>query len=256
MQRKPIKIDIDKYPALFRPLLQKGALYDSSCSHEARVLYIDIDGGMFLKSAPKGTLAREAELTRYFHQKNMGAEVLAYHSDERDWLLTARVGGEDCIHPDVLSDPKRLCDTIAERLRDLHDTDASDCPVLHTPFYLASAEYGYRNRRIDLSYGDFATAEDAWSFLQQNKHHLQTDTLLHGDYCLPNIILNDWRFGGFIDVGNGGVGDRHIDLFWGAWTLHFNLHTDAYRERFFDAYGRDRVDPHRLRIVSAAEIFG
>ena len=93
-------------------------------------------------------------------------------------------------------------------------------------------------------------------FLQQHKHLLQTDTLLHGDYCLPNIILNDWKFSGFIDVGNGGVGDRHIDLFWGAWTLNFNLHTEAYRDRFFDVYGKDRVDPLRLRVVSAAEIFG
>lgn len=256
MQRKPISIDIEQYPVQFRPLLQKGALYDSSCSPEARVLYIDADGGMFLKSAPKGTLAREAELTRYFCQKHMGAEALAYHSGERDWLLTARVAGEDCIHPDYLAKPKRLCDTLAELLRRLHETDAGDCPVLHTPHYLASAQYGYQTGRVDLSYGDFATAEDAWDFLGQNKQHLQTDTLLHGDYCLPNIILNGWRFGGFIDVGNGGIGDRHIDLFWGAWTLAFNLHTDAYRDRFFDAYGRDLIDPLRLRIVSAAEIFG
>ena len=62
MQRKPISIDIEQYPEQFRPLLQKGALYDSSCSREARVIYIDADGGLFLKSAPKGMLAREAEL--------------------------------------------------------------------------------------------------------------------------------------------------------------------------------------------------
>ncbi len=38
---------------------------------------------------------------------------------------------------------------------------------------------------------------------------------------------------GFIDLGNGGVGDRHIDLFWGAWTLFYNLKTDRHTERFF-----------------------
>ena len=50
--------------------------------------------------------------------------------------------------------------------------------------------------------------------------------------------------------------DRHIDLFWGAWTLACNLKTDAYRHYFFDAYGRDLVDDERLRIVAAAECFG
>ena len=95
-----------------------------------------------------------------------------------------------------------------------------------------------------------------FAFLEQNKHLLAHDTLLHGDYCLPNIMLDEWRFSGFIDVGNGGVGDRHVDLFWGAWTLAFNLKTEAYRERFFDAYGRDKVEDHLLSVVAAAEVFG
>jgi kanamycin kinase len=69
-------------------------------------------------------------------------------------------------------------------------------------------------------------------------------------------MLDDWRFSGFIDLGNGGVGDRHIDLFWGAWTLWFNLKTDRYRDRFLDAYGRDKIDAPMLKIVAAAEVFG
>jgi kanamycin kinase len=85
---------------------------------------------------------------------------------------------------------------------------------------------------------------------------LKADTLIHGDYCLPNVLLDGWRFSGFIDLGNSGVADRHIDLFWGAWTLGFNLHTDAYRGRFFDAYGRDKVDEDLIRVVAAAEVFG
>ena len=88
------------------------------------------------------------------------------------------------------------------------------------------------------------------------KHLLKCDVLLHGDYCLPNVMLDDWTFAGFIDLGNGGVGDRHIDLFWGIWSLEFNLKTNQYRERFLDAYGRDRVDEHMLRVVAAAEVFG
>lgn len=102
----------------------------------------------------------------------------------------------------------------------------------------------------------YASAEEAIKVVEENKHLLKTDTLLHGDYCLPNIMLNDWSFSGFIDLGNGGVGDRHVDLFWGAWTLFFNLKTDEYKERFFDAYGRDKIDVDMLRVVSAAEVFG
>ena len=91
---------------------------------------------------------------------------------------------------------------------------------------------------------------------KKHGHLLKTDTLLRGDYCLPNVIFDDWRFSGFIDLDNSGVGDRHVDLFWGAWTLWFNLKTDNYRDRFFDAYGRDKVDEDMLRIVAACEVFG
>ena len=68
--------------------------------------------------------------------------------------------------------------------------------------------------------------------------------------------MKDWNLSGFIDLGAGGVGDRHIDLFWGAWTLNFNLHTDKYRERFFDAYGRDKIDVEIINAIGAAEVFG
>ena len=69
-------------------------------------------------------------------------------------------------------------------------------------------------------------------------------------------MLDNWKFSGFIDVDSGGVGDRHIDLFWGRWSLGFNLGTYEYSDRFFDAYGRDRIDDEKLKIVAAAEVFG
>ena len=100
------------------------------------------------------------------------------------------------------------------------------------------------------------TVREAYRLVNDNRAAFRSDTLLHGDYCLPNVILNDWSFSGFIDLDGGGVGDRHVDLYWGAWTLNFNLHTDKYRDRFFDAYGRDKVDLDMIDLVSAAEVFG
>lgn len=102
----------------------------------------------------------------------------------------------------------------------------------------------------------FSDPEEAWKIVTENGKYLKNDTLLHGDYCLPNIMLDDWKFSGFIDVGCGGVGDRHIDIFWGVWTLYFNLKTNAYCDRFLDVYGRDSIEPEMLRTVAAFEVFG
>lgn len=143
----------------------------------------------------------------------------------------------------------------------LHETDFSGCPVPnHCDRYFALAAQNYKaghfdpfNLPPDLTP---ATAEEAWRVVNEGRNLLRCEVLLHGDYCLPNIMLDNWKWSGFIDLGNGGVGDRHVDLYWGAWTLCFNLKTDRYRDRFLDAYGRDAVDFDRLRVVAAAEVFG
>ena len=262
MKRTLIAPSLDDFPAALHSLLDGARVYDSSCSPEARVVYIEKDSGLYLKSAPVGTLSREAAMTRFFHSKGLGTEVLDYRTENgRDWMLTVRVPGEDCTHTNYISNPERLCDLTATLLRELHSVDTANCPIPnHTASYLALAEQNHRIGRYDASlFPDnwgYASADDAWQVIQNEGHLLENDTLLHGDYCLPNIMLNDWRFSGFIDLGNGGVGDRHVDLFWGAWSLFFNLKTDRYRDRFFDAYGRDAINLDMLRVVAACEVFG
>ncbi|MDR3175477.1 MAG: aminoglycoside 3'-phosphotransferase [Desulfovibrio sp.] len=261
MTLTPISLEQIAYPDKLRPSLSGAKLYDSSCSDAARVIFIDKDGGYFLKSAPKGSLERETVLTRYFHDKGLAATVLAYISDERDWLLTEKISGDNCTVSKYLEQPQRLCDTLAERLALLHSLDCRDCPIPnHTDRYLAKATCNRRagifDKELFPDNWGYASAEEAWEVVETHGHSLQTDTLLHGDYCLPNIILDDWRFGGFVDLDSGGSGDRHVDIFWAVWTLFFNLKTDQYRDRFIDAYGRDRVNEDMLRVVAAVEVFG
>ncbi len=226
------------------------------------MFFIDRENGFYLKRAERETLAAEAQMTEYFHKKGLGACVLCYETDEKyDWLLTCAVRGEDCTHEMYKSDPKRLCDLLATELRALHSIDACDCPVQdRMRLYIALAEKNFRTGNYSTEHFPdnfgYRTADEAFKALQRGKNELKNEVLLHGDYCFPNIMLDGWRLSGFIDVGNGGVGDRHVDLFWGAWSLGFNLGTEEYRERFFDAYGRDLIDEEKLRTIAAAEVFG
>lgn len=261
MERKLINIDLGSIPSEFHSLMENAEIYDSSCSADARVIYIEKDDGYFLKTSAKGTLDLEAKMTSFFHSKGLAAEVLGFVSSGKDWLLTRRVPGEDCTFHRYLADPVVLCDTFADILRNLHETEGGNCPVKdRTGDYLVSVETGFKQGRFDASifadYLPFSDASAAWKYLQENAGKLKNDTLIHGDYCLPNVILNDGKFSGFIDLGNSGMGDRHIDLFWGAWTLWYNLKTFDYTDRFFDAYGRDEIDMEILKIVMAAEVFG
>ena len=259
MKRTHIQPELSQFPAEFHALLT-APVFDSSCSPEARVYFIDRDGGLFLKSAPAGTLQKEAAMDRFFCEKGFGPQVLSYQTTDRDWLLTAAVPGEDCLHEKYIADPQRLCDTTALLLRQLHETPIDGCPIPdRTADYIATAEQNFRTGRYDATlFPDnwgYASAGEAMAVVREFSPALKHDTLLHGDYCLPNILLQDWRLAGFIDLGAGGAGDRHIDLFWGVWSLFFNLKTDAWGERFLDVYGRDRIDKDILGAIGAFEVF-
>ena len=262
MKKTIIDFIPEELPSDVLSLTRGARIFDSSCSPEARVYFIDRDGGYYLKLAKSGTLAREADMTKYFHSKRLATEVMTYYNlGERDLLVTRAVQGEDLTHERYLSEPERLAETTGTLLRALHETSAQGCPVTdRMSEYLALAEKNYRTGNYDKehfpdSFG-YRSAEEAWRVLSDGREALKNEVLLHGDYCLPNVMLDGWEFSAYIDLGNGGLGDRHIDLFWGTWTLAFNLGTDKYRERFLDAYGKDVIDGEKIRIVSAFEVFG
>ncbi|MBQ8177555.1 MAG: aminoglycoside 3'-phosphotransferase [Clostridia bacterium] len=261
MQKTLLNTIPNDLPLEIEKFIGKSKIYDSSGHSGATVYFIDKANGYYLKSAPKGTLVRESEMTAYFHAKGLGAEVLSYISGEKDFLLTEKVRGEDCTHSTYVESPKRLSILQGEELRKLHELDYKGCPALNkTEEYFAIAERNFHLDNYDKSHFPdnfgYRSAEEAYAVLQEGKGSLKSDVLVHGDYCLPNVILDDWKLSGYIDVGGGGVSDRHIDLFWGLWSLGFNLKTDKYSELFLDAYGRDKVDKEILKIVAAAEVFG
>ena len=261
MKKSLLKKIPDNIPQNIMRCISDADIYDSSCSPEAKVYYIEKGNGYYLKCSGKLSLKKEAEMTSYFHSKEIGAEMLDYISEDRDWLFTSAVFGDDCIHERYLTDPIRLCDTIAYELRKLHELDYSGCPVPdRTAEYIAAAMQNYETGNYDKSHFPdnfgYRSADEAYTELKNGMGELKSKVLLHGDYCLPNIMLNDWKLSGFVDVGSGGVGDRHIDIFWGVWTLWFNLKTNRYRDRFLDAYGRDKVNKELLKVIAAAEVFG
>ncbi len=260
MLRKPVSLTQTDLPDIFHTFIDGANIFDSSCSKIAQVWFLEKDSGFYLKKAPKGALKKEAMMTAFYHSKSLGPEVICYESLDFDWLLTRRVPGEDCTWQTYKDDPLRLCDTTAQLLRMLHETPIDGCPVPNrTADYLVTARHNYEIKAYDMNlFPDnwgYATPEEAWRVIEESGHLLKADTLLHGDYCLPNIMLDNWRFSGFIDLDTAGVGDKHVDLFWGMWSLQFNLKTDKYCQRFLDVYGRENICEDLFRTVAAIEVF-
>ena len=60
------------------------------------------------------------------------------------------------------------------------------------------------------------------------------DSLIHGDFCLPNILVKDDQVVGFVDIGDAGVGDIWYDYAWCIWSFEYNLGTKEYTKYLLD----------------------
>ena len=215
MKRKRINIEKNKFPPGVFLFLADAPVYDSSCSMEAKVYFIEKDSGYFLKTSAAKSLETEAIMTKYFNSKGLSAKVCLYIQDEIDYLITEKISGEDGTAGHYLSDPQKLCKVFAETLARLHRTDFSDCP-------LKSKTSAFVSNPVFTS-------------------------LIHGDYCLPNIILDNFEFSGLLDLDHAGSGDPYRDISSALWTLTHNLKTDKYNDLFLDCYGRDKIDLQKLK---------
>lgn len=252
MLLEPTTIELSTLPDKIQPYVRNANLFDSSCSEEAKTLYIEKDNGYFLKIVSKWNLADESLMTAYFHSKGLSAKVCEYVSEDKDYLVTEKITGQDGITQKHLDEPQKLCDVFSESLCMLHEIDFANCPRNNrTDRMYQDAQKNYKAGNYDtwlLEYVAIKTAEEAYKLMHELMPLSCNDVLLHGDYCLPNILLNDFKFSGFIDVGLGGVGDRHYDIFWGIWTLQYNLHTNNFKDRFLDGYGRNKIDMDKLKL--------
>ena len=257
MQKKKIQININDFPSELHFALTGANIYDSSCHSNADVLYSDL--GYYIKMDAKSMLKDEAALTEHFSMRGMGAEFVCYLSVDKDYLVTREVTGEDMTH--YIDEPERLCEVLAGALRELHERPLDGVPVsFRQRLYLKSTSGDFCEGNYDewvlTKRFHIGSKQEAWEIVQANKHRLKCDTLIHGDACLPNLIMENERFKSFIDFSLAGAGDRHIDLYWAIWSLQYNLGTDEYTDRFLDAYGRKYVDEEMLRVVAAFEVFG
>jgi len=247
-----VNIDTLSLPDELIKWIGNAPIYESSGESGAKTVYIDRDGGAYLKIAICGSLLLSSHLQTYFSKYKLTSPVIRYLSIDRDYLITAPIRGDDGTSKKYLAEPERLSEIFGQSLRLLHEVDASDCPIKNKMYELtlmAGTNSFLQTHLDDIGeYIGIAHAETSLAEIVATSGLLKNDVLIHGDYCLPNIILNNWAFEGFIDVADGGVGDRHYDLAWGLWTLNRNLKSSKYGHRFLDAYGRDCIDKDRLRI--------
>jgi kanamycin kinase len=210
----------------------------------------------FLKVARSGhfpTVLDECERMRWARPYLPVPTVLDCGSDGTiDWLLTVALAGTDATKHPWRADPNRFVPALAKGLAAFHAAAPVDsCPF---DFTLATAMEHVRRRVRDgiATPADLhpehqhLTLERALGELERLAPDREDLVVCHGDYCLPNVLLDDAGIAtGYVDVGEMAVADRWCDIAVGAWSVTWNL-GPGWEDLFYDAYG---AQPDERRIA-------
>jgi len=134
-----------------------------------------------------------------------------------DFLLLSAIQGIVASDESFKEDVPKLIEQLAIGIRMIHTLPINRCPfdaTLSTKIELARErvirglvdENDFDKSRIG------RTAADLFIELLETVPDNEDLVFTHGDYCLPNILLADWRLSGIIDWGRAGVADRYQDI--------------------------------------------
>lgn len=248
-------------PTKIQDFIGNAKLTDTSGCSGAKTYFIDKGSGYYLKIWQAGKLENDYKALSYFSKDGFAPKPIMLISNSMDYLLTESAKGKPAINTSFLEKPKELAIRLGEILRGFHDgMNKKNCPFSNSVEDMMSrVNYNFTRSHIDegmLGYVGGNETNQIYNYICENVNVLKNDVVLHGDFCLPNIMMNtDMKLTCFIDLNAAGVGDRHYDIHWGKWSLSYNLKTREYEDLFMDSYGRDAIDAKRLKVISYISCF-
>ena len=168
--------------------ITKGMVYDlNSIGRSGDSTFVIEDKYILKISKDKERLKEERDKGDWLGSYLGRGKSLKYiETNEEGYLLREYIKGHTLIEDGIDEDIARLTRCLKSALSFLRRLDKEECPF-------TSASIG--------------------------------NEFVHGDLCLPNIIVNDNdECIGFIDVSNLGKGDKSYDECWLKWSLLYNLH--------------------------------
>jgi len=246
-----------KYPQRIQQLLQDKRMVEIHIGRSNSQVYKILNGasGMYLKTqavSERFSFAHEVQVLRWLDKKLPVPEVIEYVIDSgREYLLLTEISGENCVEAMGILEHKEIVFLLAKGLRVMHSVDISACPFdERIDKKLKSAEYNVDNNLVNESDFDeerlgIMTSKEILSTLQNTRQPENNLVFAHGDYCLPNILIQDNKVNGFIDLDRAGVSDRYNDLAIASRSIQYNLGGD-YEQLFFEYYGVEDVDKEKI----------
>ena len=136
---------------------------------------------------------------------------------------------------------------VGKNLKQLHSIDITNCPFNNNSvdnlLKLAIDKIDIILPTILEIYPEM----DKKSLLEFLKNNKPTDTaLVHGDYSLPNILIDDNKEVSLIDLGDVSISTKYFDLYYLRKSFIRNNKMD-YFKAFLESYGLSEIDEKAMK---------
>ena len=209
-----------KVPSKIKPWLDKKpfTVDDIGMSGNQVLLFED----MVLKIEDDTVSVRkQVQVMKWLEGKISAPKVIEYEEENgKCYLLMSRIKGKMSCDEYYLERPEILLNALSSGLKMLWNIDVCECPqVRDLDAVLEEARLQVENHQVDLEHVDpetfgengFENPKQLLEWLESNRPSFEP-VFSHGDYCLPNIFLEDGQVKGFIDLGRAGIGDKWNDI--------------------------------------------
>ncbi|HMI56422.1 MAG TPA: APH(3') family aminoglycoside O-phosphotransferase [Gemmatimonadaceae bacterium] len=223
----------------------------------------------YLKVAPldaKLRLDREDERLRWMHGRELFVPAVREYGciDGYEYLLLDEIAGADASDLRWHGQSLDVATALGTGLARLHRTNVVDCPFdqrIARQIEEARAQVTAGHVRED-EFDESRLGRSASEVLIDLLATIPADedlVLVHGDFCLPNVILKEVSIGtievaGMVDCGRAGVADRYQDLALAIRSIDGNIGSE-WVAPFLRAYGLDVVREDKVEFFMLLDEF-
>ena len=231
----------------------------------ADIFRLDRSGhaALYLKIAPRShrmELLREKKRLDWLQGRLPVPAVVGYETDDRnEHLLLTSLTGRHVASLIVEEANEMIVHRLATGLRAIHAVPIHDCPFDMTlDREIERARHNVVNGLVDEAGFDGTrlgrTAAELLEELLSNRPADEDLVFTHGDYCLPNVMMDRDEVSGFVDWGRAGVADRYKDIALVVRSLERNTGEDL-AAAFFEAYGLSSPDADKIEYYKLLDEF-
>lgn len=141
---------------------------------------------------------------------------------------------------------------IGKKLKEFHNIDINNCT-----FHQNNVENLMKNalNNIDVIYPQIKEESNMTKeqLIQFIKNNAPTDkVLVHGDYSLPNILINEKGEVGVIDLGDVSISSKYFDFYYLVKSLKRNKKEEKLDE-LLKGYGIDVLDDNYMKWIEIVD---